>query len=614
MLRIFSDASPHRAGGWQLAGVFGWAMALLVIASCGGSKQPSDAPPAEATQVNGNNNGPQWVYQADPHKPVAVVFVHGIFGDTLDTWTNASGTRFFDLLHQSAFGSQLDIYAFGYTSKMFEGGSLSIDEAARSLHQYLQFHGLTDYDQIVFVAHSMGGLVAMQEITSHTDLAAKVPLMVLYATPQQGAQITAIAQHIVNNDAIRQMLLVDQNGFLRELNNEWTELRGTGNAPRVICAYEKRLTKGIMIVPWSSASRNCDEAPPAIEGSDHLSIVKPSGPNDLAVAVLINALETYVMPRLDASNWQLSNVTSLGDDWVYDLHDVNNFNRTTLTNRSALKLRYRIIRPDSTDLYISPESDTRSVAAGGSDEIRMLPLGNELRSEYTFQLGLAPATLRRIVVRIPDMQAAVDARASRTTETVQAIAQFLGSQADPVALNSLTVEQKNQALANAAFEFLSSKSGDLSEHAKWIMTADTLSRIGMSNTAIVALQSAEKERPEVAQSASVRNLAALLSAQSGKSNILNSTPVPVINLNELKVQGNDLIHASEAQRNQWKVLSERLEKLSAFRGEALMIKGDIQAASGEKQKASELYQQAVEIKATPWLGKKLAKIQAEDAG
>ena len=584
-------------------------LSALLVASC---KHDNGSPDAQrAVQAaEANRNGPQWIFQDPALKPVAVVFIHGIFGDALDTWTSTSGVRFFDLLHQSELGSQLDIYAFGYTSDMFKGGSLSIDEAARSLHQYFQFHKLLDYDHIVVVAHSMGGLVAMQELTSHIDLAKKVPLMVLYATPQEGSQITAIAQHIVDNDAIRQMLLVDQNDFLRELNNEWAELRGSGNAPRVICAYEKRPTNGVMIVPWSSATRHCDEAPPAIEGSDHLSIVKPTKPDDLAVVVLVNALETYVMPRLDASNWKLSNVTIQGSDWVYELRDVNNFNRATLTNTSALSLRYRIIRPDNSDLYISPEESTRTVAAGGSDEIRMFPLGS-LKDEYVFQLGLGSNAARRIRVLIPDMHAALAARSNRSTETVAAVDRFLRSRPDPIAFNSLSAQEKSEALANAAFEFLSATSIDLPDHAKWVLTADTLSRIGMSESALTALRTAERKSPTLAQSAGARDLAAIISAQSGKPKVFESPTTLELAPNDFEIQDNDLIYANEAQRKQWNGLTARLEKISGFEGEAFLIRGDIEVANGDKKEASKLYQQAANVKSTPWLERKLSELQTD---
>ena len=39
-----------------------------------------------------NQTEPTWVKQHTPHAEIAWVFVHGIFGDTLGTWTNSGGT------------------------------------------------------------------------------------------------------------------------------------------------------------------------------------------------------------------------------------------------------------------------------------------------------------------------------------------------------------------------------------------------------------------------------------------------------------------------------------------------------------------------------------------
>ena len=48
-------------------------------------------PPAN-TSVQVNNEVPQWIFQSKPqHNKIAVVFVHGLFGGTLNTWTNANG-------------------------------------------------------------------------------------------------------------------------------------------------------------------------------------------------------------------------------------------------------------------------------------------------------------------------------------------------------------------------------------------------------------------------------------------------------------------------------------------------------------------------------------------
>ena len=157
----------------------------------------------------------------------------------------------FSLLEADArVGPKVDALAFGYTSNMLAEGSLDIQEAANKLHARLHFHGVFDYPAIVFVTHSMGGLVVLRELLTHREILAQVPGVVFYATPQEGSQITAIAQHVANNPAIEQMLPADRNGYLRVLNDEW---RSLPKRPVVRCAYEKRPTAGVMIVPWESA-------------------------------------------------------------------------------------------------------------------------------------------------------------------------------------------------------------------------------------------------------------------------------------------------------------------------------------------------------------------------
>jgi hypothetical protein len=88
-----------------------------------------------------NATDPRWVAQANPRNKVVLVFVHGIFGDTLDTWSLGNGKpTFFKILGAVPdVGPKLDMFAFGFTSQMFKGGSLDIREAANKLHQSLQF-------------------------------------------------------------------------------------------------------------------------------------------------------------------------------------------------------------------------------------------------------------------------------------------------------------------------------------------------------------------------------------------------------------------------------------------------------------------------------------------
>src|SRR5690606_39458713 len=92
-----------------------------------------------------NTTAPRWVHQHTPHADIALVFVHGIFGDTIDTW-RAKQTSFFDLLEaDEAIGPKVDMYAFGYTANMIKPGSLGLDDAAATLCSLLRSAGVRAY-------------------------------------------------------------------------------------------------------------------------------------------------------------------------------------------------------------------------------------------------------------------------------------------------------------------------------------------------------------------------------------------------------------------------------------------------------------------------------------
>src|SRR5438309_389588 len=100
----------------------------LVLASACTKNDPSEA----------NTTDPQWVVQKTPKSKVAVVFVHGIFGDTLGTWTGENKKTFFKYLEEAPdVGSKLDMFAFGFTSNLIRPGSFDIQEAANRLNESL---------------------------------------------------------------------------------------------------------------------------------------------------------------------------------------------------------------------------------------------------------------------------------------------------------------------------------------------------------------------------------------------------------------------------------------------------------------------------------------------
>ena len=583
-----------------------WMCALclaLLLSACPGNRGDGPTDPGGTGSIesppptDGNNvNAPGWVYPGK--NKIAVVFVHGSFGDTRGTWTNAARKTFFDYLHEThGVGDKVDIYAFGFTSEMIAGGSLKIGEAANKLHEFLAFHDVDDYEQIVFVAHSMGGLITMRELISHPEIARKTPLLVFYATPHEGSQITNIATHVVNNPAVRQMFPVDNNDYLQQLNEDWVRVKQSVPHPTMVCAYETADTGPTRIVQWSSSTRNCDKPGIAIENTNHTTIVKPKGPEDTAVVVLVNALKEYVMPTMDPAAWDTPDFRDEQGQWTYDIRDINGRNGAVIANRGQIPQRYALELVDAADMVMSPETMPRYVAPGARDEVRLI-LVNDLKPQYRMKLRLGSSPERMVLARIADMDAAVAARNDRKEATAETINTWLASGDNEAQFKLLPAPEQHQKLAEIADTAIARQHPDLSPSTRLLVTADTLAAMNLSNSAGAALTQMEARYPATAKLQSTRQLAGVVAAQTGRPDVLKTVEVRAVPLEEAAPAA-ELDSASNAQREAMSQLAERLRTIPATESEALLLRGDVLRASGEQEAAKQAYTEATQVEATP---------------
>ena len=231
-----------------------------------------------------------------PTAPRLLLFIHGIFGDTVGTWSYDGNSNLPSIIvERPEFANGFDAFAFGFPSDMVNAGSFRIPEAAKTFATEINYRGfLQKYREIVIVAHSMGGLVAIEALTTFPALRAKVPLLVAFATPYDGAQVTKLARQVLRNPAIEDRLpLVGGNTFLSSLSNRWREVKNDiGARTRVLCAYETVPFPGVgLIVPEPSGTSLCDgTADPIAE--DHIGIIKPRTAEHQSVKVLANALRS----------------------------------------------------------------------------------------------------------------------------------------------------------------------------------------------------------------------------------------------------------------------------------------------------------------------------------
>lgn len=592
----------------------------LALAGCGWLSGSDDDAQAPAPPTAGlNQTDPRWVSQATPHKPVAVVFIHGIIGDTLGTWTvGPPPTKsFFDYLKASNVGEQVDVFAFGFTSEMLGDGSLDVNEAATKLEQQLDFHDVTDYDTVVFVAHSMGGLITMKMVSNRPDLASKVPLLVFYGTPQSGAEIARVADKVadkvtrglVSNGALKTMYPADGDAYMRDLNEDWVRVRARPVRPTLVCAYEKSKTFGVMIVPWSTATRFCDEVASAIGGADHISIVKPDRPNHDSVVLLVNAINKHVLPRINADLWDMPDLRKEGDLLVYELTNVTAPNGTSLRNRSGLLQQVSASAVDPNWMLLLPE-EPQYVAADGQGMLRMMPI-RELQPEYRIRLKLGSAPERTVVARIADMTAAHDARAARDAAVVARLNAELETPEQRAAFEALSETEQQQRLSAAAESAIAAQAGDLPESARLLMTADTLASIGLSRPATFTLQETERRYPAVARTQSARHLAGVVAAQSGQTEVYRTIETPAVELQAVEKPAN--LQSIQVDQRNWTQLAERMQTVPTLKSDGLAMKGDVLRVQGDTVGAKSAYQKAAQLKPSPLLTAKQVQVERVEA-
>jgi hypothetical protein len=90
-------------------------------------------------------------------------------------------------------------------------------------------------------------------------------VLVFYATPHEGSQITTIGKVLLNNPALQQMLPVDDDDYLQQINEDWVRVANATPHPVVTCAYEKKPVAGTIVVPWASSTRNCSRVASAVQ-------------------------------------------------------------------------------------------------------------------------------------------------------------------------------------------------------------------------------------------------------------------------------------------------------------------------------------------------------------
>ena len=494
---------------------------------------------------------------------------------------------------------------------MFGGsGSLDVREGANKLKTYLYSAHVLDYPAVVFVGHSMGGLVILRYLASNLDqdesLAAKVSLVTLYGAPQEGAEIASVAKLALSNPALAHMKPVDANQWLQQLTDDWIN---TKRKPHVVCGYEKAPTYGVMIVPWSSSNRFCTEPGIAIDGANHIDMVKPDRPAHPSVVLLTSAIRRYVMPVQFGARLETPDFVRNGDDWHFVMD--SSAKTARVMNLGTANLTYWFAEKTDPGLYIFPDDGPSTVAGNSSQNVRLLLLANAKQTQYSFRLKTSANDDEHVIVDVPDL----DRVRQQTAALSKSIIADLNSQ-----LALIPAEQANpEILASTAYKTVEKNLPDLPPAAKWIVTADALSATSMDKIAAVALNKANAESPKVIRSVSVQDLTTRVQRGTAGQEILFEVPHqkvldPTVKIPPIQKSAPDspapvIFKIDKASPSISLELAERMKRIPSLAGTGFTLEGTVKSATGDSKAADFAFKRAMMIEPTPALQKKMAKPQ-----
>lgn len=259
-----------------------WAGACGKSGSGTGGTTP--APPTEAEPAPFKSG-----YLRPPSQKRVIIFVNGVFGDSVSTWKNTgSGAYWPELIANDPQFAGSDIYVHSFESPRLSQAQ-EILELARRMKNYLDAAEVVkNHDEVVFVCHSMGGLVTRAYLLDARIPPDKLSFLFFFGTPSAGANVAGIAEHLTENPQLANMQPLDDDTYVKTLREQWLASSDDPGLdyPRKVssyCAYELKPTWGFQIVSETSATYLCNRATTAIL-ADHLDIVKPAD----------TASETYV--------------------------------------------------------------------------------------------------------------------------------------------------------------------------------------------------------------------------------------------------------------------------------------------------------------------------------
>jgi hypothetical protein len=351
----------------------------------------------------------------------AIVFVHGILSSGERCWLNENGTYWPTMLAGESSLSQSGIYVYTYATSVFSG-SYSLGDVVDDLKERLAIDKIVNCKQLIFVCHSMGGIVVRKLLVERAvhlagyDIAIGIFLMASPSLGSSYATFFKVLADALEHSQAKALEFNKNNLWLNELDKQFLNLKESGR----ILIYGKELIedKSIFlkklhlapIVAPLSGARYFGE-PYKVPLSDHFSIAKPSNKSAIQHRMLcqfIKQLETERsarrhehLPKNNNVDLQRKSANISATLRVTALESLSHLLTTLRTETERMMIEYPIDYQKLVTDGHAPDEAKRRIAAAVRQRIDSIVAGDKLRTqlqlgfpEYSWDLFFAERKVR----------------------------------------------------------------------------------------------------------------------------------------------------------------------------------------------------------------------------
>lgn len=315
-----------------------------------------------------------------------IVFIHGFIGDE-KTWIKDDGTNpFIDLfINDIEINNNFDIGIFEYHTELLSlfpkvkaiykfikgkknSTNLPIEKISLLLESQLRYSH-PNYENIVLVGHSMGGLVGKRFILNDIakNSSTRVKLYVSLATPHSGSTLATFGNKIINNFQIKDLQPLSES--ISAMNDEWVKCK---QLPRRL--YGQGLYDEV-VPQVSSVSFDRDVQEVIYSDDDHFSIITPKGKSVVVDAVII---ELHKLLKEQAI-LSIKNGQRFVDKGQYD--------EETFVLKMLMAEIHKTLMNGSKQAFFNAEFAIRKLNAQGVNIEELNPLYESIKELYFIEFG-----------------------------------------------------------------------------------------------------------------------------------------------------------------------------------------------------------------------------------